>query len=84
VNLQLLLSVSSTTSSREARDNSWYGNVPGGELKSPQMMIPQLQSTDKSSLLLLLMLSDDEEDDVDDDDDVSCTNSSSSLTASDA
>ena len=74
---QVRLSLSSMTSSMWARDNSWYGNVCGGELKSPQMM--RAQSVTDWWLLLLLLLADD-----DDDDDVVRTNCCSSLTANDA
>jgi len=63
------------TSSRWARDNSWYGNVSGGELKSPQMMTAQ---SDTDCWLLLLSGGGDDDDDVD------CTKCSSSLTANDA
>jgi len=76
VDWQVRLSVSSMTSSRWPRDNSWYGNVVGGELKSPQMMTAQ-SPADWALLLLLL------HDDDDDDDDVARANCSSSLTAND-
>ena len=77
VEWQVRLSVSSMSSSRWARDNSWYGNVCGGELKSPQMMtagLQQLSNAEPSPLMQLLLF----------DDDVTRANSSSSLTASDA
>jgi len=77
VNGQVRLSVSSMTSSRWPRDSSWYGNVDGGELKSPQMMAAQ-SATDCS---LIQPLTDDADDD---DDDVTRTNCSSSFTADDA
>jgi len=72
VNGQVCLSVSSVTSSRWARDNSWYGSVSGGELKSPQMMRAQSDVNDSS-----LVFSDDDDDDDE-------ANFSNSFTANDA
>ena len=76
VSWQVRLSVSTVTSSRWPRDSSWYGNVLGGELKSPQTITAQ-STDDDSSLLLLLRL-------LDDVDDVERANRSSSLTDNDA